>query len=168
MRAFLGCFFLITVAFAEPPSVHFDGRELLRIDNPKEEAAGIRTYKTAGLIAPNYELGVVRIRNAPGDWPTIRESFLGVVRKKGSILATVVRGGSGDDFVVVDFAYPRPDGTTIEYAILRYSQNTKRELVSVDVRLRFPAARKDLVARIKQDRDVLVAEFTQLAEKIVK
>jgi len=170
MKALLGLVLLVTGAFAEPVSVRFDGRELQRVDNPEEEVAGIRVYRdnAADMMAPAYELGVVRIQNAPGDWPTIRESFLSVIRKKASRLAAVVREDSDDSVVVVDFAYMRPDGATFEYAILSHSLSAKQELITVDVRLRFPVARRDLTARVEKDRDALASEFTRLAKEIVK
>jgi len=170
MKALLGFLLLVTGAFAEPTSVRFDGRELLRADNPEEEAAGICVYrnKAAGLIAPAYELGVVRIQNVPGDWATIRESFLSVIRKKASLLAAVIRENSNDCVAIVDFAYLRPDGVTYEYAILRHSLNAKHALVTVDLRLQFPVARKDLAARVKKDRYALASEFIQVAKELVK
>lgn len=170
MRALLAYLFLTAIACSQPAKVQFDGRDLLRVDNADEEAAGIRTYrdKSTDPNVPSYELGVVRLQNAPGDWSTIRESFLRVFRNKASLLAAVVHGGPADDFVVVDFAYMRSDGTTFEYAVLRHSLNAKHELVTVDVRLRFPAARNDLAARVEKDRDALVSEFTRLATEIAK
>jgi hypothetical protein len=170
MRALLGYLLLITIASAQPTKFRFDGRDLVRVDNREEAAAGIRTYRdsSADTKGPSYELGIVRIQNAPGDWPTMRESFLRVVRKKASLLGAVVRGDPEGDFVVVDFAYLRPDGVTFEYAILRHSLNAKGELVTVDVRLRFPAARNDLATRVEKDRALLVSEFTQLAAEVMK
>jgi hypothetical protein len=168
MKALLGFLLLATGAFAEPATVRFDGRDLLRVDNPEEEAAGIRVYRDKAAGLPTYELGLVRIQNAPGDWPTIRESLLSMIRKKASLLAAVVREDSDDGFVVVDFACLRPDGVTFEYTILRGSLNAKHELVTVDVRLRFPVARKDLVARVERNRDELASEFTRLAKGLVR